>query len=343
MPNDPVVSVLVTCFNLGQYLEEAIDSVLAQTQNDLEILIVDDGSTDNDTRLLLDRFDRPRTTVFRTSNQGLARARNFLLARARGRYVSNLDADDRFHPEFLARTVAVLDQHPELTFVATHLRMFGDEQGVWPRDSRCDVATLLSEDTVITPALVRRDAINAVGGFDEAMPHQGDEDWELWLRLVAAGYSGVILPDQLFDYRRRRGSMCDQCTSRETHLDLYAYLLQKHAAACSRHLLPVLLRKEERIGELRRINVTLEAELQDLKRIRSSKTRQLANLRLKLDRHAAHSHAVPDTTLSPDLPGEYQRARDEIAALRSSWSWRLSAPLRATYDLVSGRSRRRRQ
>src|SRR3982751_4404826 len=133
MVDAPVVSVLVTCFNLGEYLEEAVDSVLAQTFTDFEILIVDDGSTDNATRLLLERFRRPRTRVFRTSNQGLARARNFLLARARGRYVSHLDADDRFHPEFLEKTVAVLDAHPEVTFVSTHLRMFGDEQGVWPR------------------------------------------------------------------------------------------------------------------------------------------------------------------------------------------------------------------
>src|SRR5579862_7046804 len=101
----PRVSVIVPCYNLGEYLDEAVESVLAQTYQDFEILIVDDGSTNDKTRTILSNYARPRTTVYRTPNRGLAAARNFLVARARGEYLCALDADDKLHPTFLEKTV----------------------------------------------------------------------------------------------------------------------------------------------------------------------------------------------------------------------------------------------
>ncbi len=126
--------------------------------------------------------------------------------------------------------------------------MFGDEEGEWPSNHRSDLVTLLSEDTVITSSVARRAAVMAVGGYDEGMPAQGDEDWDLWISLVKAGYHGVILPEVLFFYRRRRGSMCDQCTSPATHLELFEYLLRKHGESYRTHLLDVLLLKEESLA-----------------------------------------------------------------------------------------------
>src|SRR5262249_42518182 len=162
--------------NLGQYLDEAVDSVLSQTFQDFEILIVDDGSTDVETQRIVASYSRPNTTVFRTANQGLAAARNFLIARAGGDFLCALDADDKLHPRFLETTVRVLEQNPELTFVSTHLQMFGEEEKIWPDEARCDLAALLVDDTIITPALVKRSAVLSVGGYDERMPHQGNED-----------------------------------------------------------------------------------------------------------------------------------------------------------------------
>lgn len=257
----PRVSVIVPCFNLGAFLDEAVDSVLTQTFQDFEILIIDDGSTDPETVSLLSDYRRPKTTVFRTPNRGLAAARNYLIDRAQGMYLCALDADDRLHPEFLARTVSVLDADPSLSFASPHLQMFGDEEGIWPDVDRCDLETLLGDDTVITPALVRRDAVVAVGGYDERMPSQGDEDWELWITLVEAGHRGTILPDVLFFYRRRPGSMCVECTSGQTHVDLVHYIVRKHRASYRAHLLPVLLWKEGVISDLRRLNVELETEI----------------------------------------------------------------------------------
>src|SRR4051812_33220552 len=91
----PLVSVIIPCYNHGAYIDEAIQSVLAQTLQDFEILVLDDGSTDPDTIALFASRTWPRTRLFRTENGGLAKARNFLLARCSGKYLCALDADDR--------------------------------------------------------------------------------------------------------------------------------------------------------------------------------------------------------------------------------------------------------
>ena len=92
----PKVSVIITCYNLGQYLDEAVDSILAQTSQDFEILIVDDGSTDPATEALLTDYRRPKTRVIRTAHCGVAAARNVGIANTASPYMCAMDADDRF-------------------------------------------------------------------------------------------------------------------------------------------------------------------------------------------------------------------------------------------------------
>jgi glycosyltransferase involved in cell wall biosynthesis len=347
--SSPLISVIIPCFNLGAYLREAVESVLDQTIQDVEILIVDDGSTDDATRSLVETLEYRQTTAFRTENQGLARARNFLIARARGTYLCALDADDRLDPRFFAETLGAFERDPSLSFVSTHLQMFGTEDRRWPDEPRCTFPMLLCDDTVITAALVRRDAVLSVGGYDERMPGQGDEDWDLWISLVEAGHRGLILPDVLFYYRRRQGSMCDQCTTSEAHLELLLYIVRKHLGSYRRHLLEVLLWKEERISAIRRANLKAEMELGAyLQPWVSARRAELAALKIKL--HAARTgegnadrtgrvadleRALADAHQEREtLHAEYQRALEEVAALRRSASWRLTAPLRSLYDLA---------
>src|SRR5262249_28675757 len=147
----PAVSVIIPCYNLGAYLDEAVESVLAQTCRDFEIIVVDDGSTEPQTRAVVDAYDRPGTRVIRAEHAGLAAARNTGIATARGNYLCALDADDRLDPTFLEKTARVLDADPSVTFVSSWLRAFGDEEWEW-KPERCDLPTLLSENTVLTAA-----------------------------------------------------------------------------------------------------------------------------------------------------------------------------------------------
>lgn len=261
----PNVSVLIPCFNLGPYLAEAVDSVFAQTCQDFEIIVVDDGSTDEQTKAILSRFKRPRTRLLTTENRGLATARNHAIAHARGRYLCALDADDRLHPRFLEKTTALLDSDPSLTFVSTWLEVFGAESWIWRQD-RCDLPKLLSECVVLTASPVRRDAVEAVGGYDASLFTEGHEDWDLWISLVENGYRGAIIPEVLFYYRRRVGSMSQVCNRGEMRQRLRSRIIHKHRASYALHAPEVLLLKERECGELLRINSRLEREIETLLR-----------------------------------------------------------------------------
>ena len=171
-----------------------------------------------------------------------------LIARARSTYLCALDADDKLDTRFFEKTLEAFARDPGLTFVSTRLQMFGIEDRQWPSGNRCDLSALLCDVSVI-PALVRRDAVQAVGGYDEGMPGQGNEDWDLWISLVEFGHRGVILPEVLFYYRRRHGSMAEQCNAGERRLQLMDYMVRKHGASYRQHLIEVLLWKE---GEIQR-------------------------------------------------------------------------------------------
>lgn len=258
---NPAVTVVIPCFNQGAFVDDAVRSVLAQTRQDVEIVIVNDGSTDPDTVALLRNYERPATRVLHSENRGLAAARNLGIRQARGRYVCALDADDCLMPAHVERTAGLLDTHPDLAFASCWLETFGDEQWTW-QPERCDFPALLAECTVCTAALVRRDAVLAVGGFDEGMPAQGYEDWDLWIGLVARGFTGAIVPEVLFRYRRRAGSMSSLCTVGDTHLTLMRYLVDKHRTAFDAHLFDVMMLKEAEAATLLRDNHALERELQ---------------------------------------------------------------------------------
>lgn len=224
----PGVSVVITCFNLGAYLDEAVQSVLDQTYQNFEILIVDDGSDDSVTRLLLASYRRPKTRIIPTTNSGVARARNLGLGEARGAYVSFLDADDLLEPTFLEKAVALLESDSSRAFASCWLKAFGQAEFSWTPE-RCDFPHLLAEDTVCTAALMQRDLVTTAGGFDDDPRIDGYEDWELPVRLVAQGNQGLIIPEFLFRYRIRLDSKSAARTTLPNHARVMEYMVEKHA------------------------------------------------------------------------------------------------------------------
>lgn len=245
----PRVSVVVPCYNLGAFLAEAVDSVLGQSFTDVDILIVDDGSTDPDTKAVLDTFRRPKTRVLRSENRGLPGARNLGTAQTSGEFLCFLDADDLLEPHMLAHSVAALDAAPSIAFASHWLRTFGAEEWDWTPSS-CDFPALLDMNTVNGSALVRRSALDMVGGFDETFL-DGCEDWDLWITMVERGYPGTIIPEFLFRYRRRLGSMSQVMMDGDNHPRLYHRLVTKHAASYRAHLEPLLVRREREEAHLK--------------------------------------------------------------------------------------------
>jgi len=334
--NEPRVSVIIPCYNQGEYLDEAVDSVLAQTYQDVEIVVVNDGSTDAATQALLADYRRPKTRVINTANGGLAAARNLAISHSTGAYLCALDADDRLEPSYLSKAVPVLDRDPSITFVSSWLRTFGEENWDWT-PKRCDLPTLLWEDTVLTAALVRREAVLAVGGYDTSMPVQGDEDWDLWLTLVERGHRGVILPEVLFHYRRRAGSMSTVAWYGDGHLPLASYRVAKHRESYRAHLVDVLLHQDVDTAALLRRNDELERHLaMELEPAVAARREELAALRWRLARDASAAEPAPieapGTDRIRELEAALSAASAELQAFRTSKSWRLTAPGRKAYD-----------
>jgi len=330
------VSVIIPCYNQGEYLDEAVDSVLAQTYQDVEIVVVNDGSTDAATQALLADYRRPKTRVINTAHSGLAAARNLAISYSTGAYLCALDADDRLEPSYLSKAVPVLDRDPSITFVSSWLRTFGEESWDWTPE-RCDLPTLLWEDTVLTAALVRREAVLAVGGYDTSMPVQGDEDWDLWLTLVERGHRGVILPEVLFHYRRRAGSMSTVAWYGDGHLPLASYRVAKHRESYRAHLVDVLLHQDVDTAALLRRNDELERHLaMELEPAVAARREELAALRRRLARDASAAEPAPieapGTDRIRELEAALSAASAELQAFRRSKSWRLTAPGRKAYD-----------
>ena len=338
--DSPRVSVIVTCYNLGEYLDEAVDSVLAQTFQDFEILVVDDGSTEPETCRLLDDYRKPRTRVIRSENRGLPAAKNLAVAQTTGRYLCALDADDRLDPAMLEKSVAALDADASIAFVSHWIRHFGDEHGEW-KPTDCGFPALLDVNTVNGAALVRRSALEEVGGFDEAF-RDGCEDWDLWITLVERGLRGRILPEVLFHYRRRADSMSRAMLRGEGHSGFYRRLAQKHAQTYGEHLSTLLVRREQDMSNLRRHIHDLELEYHRWLAPELAKQREdVAVLERKVAREeparsrererleAALDQANADCAR---LDASANQARAQVDELRQSMSWRLTAPLRALYE-----------
>jgi len=346
----PRVSIVVPCYNLGQYLAEAVDSVLGQSFTDVEILVVDDGSTDDQTRAILDGFSRPKTRVLRSENRGLPGAKNLGIANTSGELLCMLDADDVLEPEMLARSVAALDAAPSMAFASHWLRAFGDEHWEWTPLS-CELPALLDINAVNGSAVVRRSAIEAIGGFDEAF-RDGCEDWDLWITMVERGFPGLIIPEFLFRYRRRTGSMSRVMIQG----DIYRRLVSKHAASYLAHLDRLLVRREREEAHLRRQVHDLELgeylvvrpeltsardDLRDAERCRQAaadaaeRDAALASAERLANEHAAAQRAHADAEARARAAEEVaHRTLEEVNALRHSWSWRLTSPLRTALDLI---------
>jgi hypothetical protein len=214
----PLVSVVIPTYNYGHLAAAAVDSALAQTHPAVEVIVVDDGSTDDTTSRLAGYSDRIR--VIRQENQGLSAARNTGIRAARGDYVALLDSDDAFHPRKLERQMAAFAARPELALVGTG--MFSEEPPVWAAvpDTPPRVGTPKLDELVVrtcfapSSAVIRKRCLDEVGLFDTEL--RSVEDRDMWIRVGARHQVGVI-EEPLTWYRQTPGSMSRNPERMETN------------------------------------------------------------------------------------------------------------------------------
>ena len=221
MPNlskIPVVSVIIPTYNRGWILREAIDSVLAQDYSDFELIVVDDGSTD-DTRAILGTYGRD-IIVLQQPNQGVSAARNRGIAESRARLVAFLDSDDFWLPQKLTRQVAFFQSNPEALICQTEETWMRNGVRVNPKKRHQKPSGMIFEPSLalclVSPSavMIRKSLFDAVGLFDESL--SACEDYDLWLR-ISCRYPVYLLDESLII---KRGGHQDQL-SKAAGLDKY--------------------------------------------------------------------------------------------------------------------------
>jgi glycosyltransferase involved in cell wall biosynthesis len=226
---DDLLSVVIPFFNLGAYLDDCIDSILACSWRRLEILVVNDGSTDAGSLTVLDRWrEHPEVTVIDQNNRGLAAARNAGAQRAAGRFLAFVDADDKVTSDYYEKAIGVLTWYDNVHFVGCWVRYFGGAAGVWPAFLP-GPPYLLTHNPVNSSGLVYKTASFLAAGLNDRRLEYGLEDYESVVSMVSQGFNGVVLPEALHLYRVRTGSMIRRM-SRVKLLNAHGYIVEKHRA-----------------------------------------------------------------------------------------------------------------
>ncbi|MBO1756217.1 glycosyltransferase family A protein [Allobranchiibius sp. CTAmp26] len=205
------VTIVTACFNDGAYLRESVRSTLAQTHPDLEVIVVDDGSTDHATLGVLDEVEALGVRVIHQENQGLPGARNTGIAAARGAYILPVDADDIVEPEYAALAAAELDARPELGIVYPRADLFGAITGPWEL-GQFDVGIMLTGNQIPACSMFRKEDWAAVGGYHQVRL----EDHDLWLSILELGRTAYRLDRVLYHYRQRSDSITGAMAEEDT-------------------------------------------------------------------------------------------------------------------------------
>jgi len=209
----PLVSVIVPAYGVAQYLGEALASLQAQTLEDWEAIVVDDGDTDPVEVAIGPFLADPRIRLLQTDNGGLSAARNAGMAVAKAPRIALLDGDDLYDPHYLERMTAALDAEPGIGFATCDARLFGNPafegklfSSLEPQTGEITLERVIRADfKVFGSCTIRAALIKALGGFDESL--RSAEDLDMWIRLLETGCKAVRVPEPLVHYRRRADSL----------------------------------------------------------------------------------------------------------------------------------------
>lgn len=255
----PKISVIMGIYNCASTLQEALDSLYAQTYQDFEIILCEDGSKDNTYELALENQKQHDNIVLLRNphNMGLNQTLNNCLAVAKGEYIARMDGDDICDPTRFEKQVKFLDEHPEYSHVSCPMFMF-DQNGKWgetraiPFPTKKDVITHIPSFTHAA-VMIRESVFREVEGYTQSEYLLRVEDCHLWFKIYAAGYKGANLQETLYGMRddreaisrrnwkaRRNGIYVTWCGYRMFHVPWYWYpkLLVHASIEIAKYLMP---------------------------------------------------------------------------------------------------------
>lgn len=228
------VSIIMPCYNDGQYIEEAVASLRAQTYAPLELILVDDGSDDSNTLKAINHLQFPHLKKLHTNHIGPSAARNHGIAAAQGKYILPLDADDKIEPTYVEKAVAILEEKQEIGIVYCYADFWGKRTGPWQLPEYT-LKEMLLGNVIFTSAMFRKADWTEAGGYRTAM-ESGLEDYDFWLSLLELGREVYQIPEVLFHYRIKAASRSTKFQSNmEGVQEAYRQLYNNHQAFYQKH------------------------------------------------------------------------------------------------------------
>lgn len=228
MSNRSLVSIIIPVFNNQSTVEETVASVLAQDYDNLEIILVNDGSTDNTQKILEKLADQHENIqLYNKGNEGVSASRNYGFRHSHGKYVVFLDADDLLVNTFVSECAYVMDNQPTLSVVYTQVQFFERQSGIF-KLPKLDFQRLLTGNCLTVTAMIRAEMFESVDMYDEKLSYV--EDWEFWIRLLHKYPYFYKIEKPLFLYRRRdsQDSATDLNEKNESFIDASLYVYRKH-------------------------------------------------------------------------------------------------------------------
>lgn len=224
-PTTPLISVIVPCYNQAEYMDECLASVLAQTYQNWECIIVNDGSPDNTEEIALQWTAKdPRFKYLKKENGGLSFARNAGIEIAKGEWILPLDSDDRIGNQYLE--LAEKEFNNGYTVIYCKAELFGVKTGTWNLPE-FNLQTLSYTNLIFCTAFFKKEDWLAIGGYDTEMIY-GFEDWEFWIRLLKNGDKKVFRINSVqFFYRTKTESMITNLKD-EKKIKMFKIIEQKH-------------------------------------------------------------------------------------------------------------------
>ena len=234
-----ILSVIIPCYNHGQYLQEAIDSILAYKNQPIELIIIDDGSTDMYTVRKIEELKTLGFMVIQQTNAGLAKTRNAGIAIAKGKYILPLDADNKIKVAYIEKALQLLESNKcDIVYAKPHF--FGDVTDDRKFRTKQFIGTdLIFGNYIDACAIYRKEVWIKNSGYDALMPFNGVEDWEFWLNSYFNGFKFHFIDEELFDYRILQNSMIAKTgKSDKDNRKTLDYLMSKYGYLIINELAP---------------------------------------------------------------------------------------------------------
>jgi len=225
------VSVIIPCYNDGKLLKNAVESVLAIKSSGIELIIVNDGSSDPETLELLAAYARQGLKILNHENRGVAYTRNRGIREAGGEYILPLDADNVITQAYIEKAILYLNSR-QYDIVYGRPFFLGEdipERKFAPHEFIGQ--DLIWGNYIDACAVYRKTVWQGVGGYDEKIPYQGYEDWEFWLNSYLSGYRFKFIDEEMFGYTIRSGSLITTLANQQKFEACHDYMVNKHAVA----------------------------------------------------------------------------------------------------------------